>query len=118
MRYNLNGCDNMNQTFRDNLRDTLRKYILGNKDVKIRLMQELNISESAIKGWISPKSTNIPAADDIPVICSILDISFYELYGINNPTDLSEKELALLKAYNTHQTEQAIIDKILDLKNE
>lgn len=92
-----------------------QKIISDNIYTQVEFAKLVGVTKQAVAGWLKG---SMPDAARIPAICEALNISVFELLGIDYPNHLSEKELALLKAYNMHQTEQAIIDKILDLKNE
>ena len=57
-------------SYKMNLKNTLRNHLLGkeNIDVKNRLLSELNITESALKRWLSLSDTNAPQIDALFVI--------------------------------------------------
>lgn len=89
-----------------------QKIISDNIYTQVEFAKLVGVTKQAVAGWLKG---SMPYAARIPAICDALNISVFELLGLKSPNGLSEKEL--IKAYNTHQTEQAIIDKILDLKN-
>ena len=79
----------MNIEYRNAIRETLRRHLIGNKNAQNEIIEKLHVTSSAIKGWISPSSTAIPSAEDLITICDTLNIDLYELYGIDNPDNLS-----------------------------
>ncbi|MFI3330058.1 MAG: hypothetical protein R3Y05_06220 [bacterium] len=108
----------MNDSVRQNIRSILRSKLVGreNNTNRQNIINNLSISESTIKGWTSPSSTNIPLADDLPLICEVLEITLYELFGIES-TEVSVKEKQLLNAYSKASAKDiGIINTILDIK--
>ncbi len=106
-------------SYKMNLKNTLRNHLLGkeNIDVKNKLLSELNITESALKRWLSLCDNNAPQIDALPVICNILNISLYDLFGIPNPTtSLSNEELKLLEEYRKQENMQQAVKNVLNIK--
>ena len=106
-------------SYKMNLKNTLRNHLLGkeNLEIKNRLLNELNITESALKRWLSLSDTNAPQIDALPVICNILNISLYDLFGIPNPTaSLSDEELKLLEEYRKQENMQQAVKNVLNIK--
>lgn len=103
---------------RTKLRSILRDKLNGKDNLENRnaLRQELNISDSTIKGWISPGGTNVPPADSIPIICKVLNITYYELFDDIDP-NTSIQAKTLLDAYNRCENKNAI-NILLNIKND
>lgn len=96
--------------------DTLNKKIISeNLYTQVEFAKLVGVTKQAVAGWLKGST---PDAARIPAICNALNITVEELLGIETLNSLSEKEIALLRAYNTHKDEQPIIDKILDIKKD
>ena len=54
--------------------------------------------------------------DDLPDLCDILGITIYDLYGIKNPTELTDEETDLIKNYRSQSEHKATVNKIYGMK--
>ncbi len=107
----------MSINYRDNIRKTLREHLTGKNNFgkKEEICSRLGITESTITKWTIPSSSNIPSAEDLPIICSILNISLYELFGCEDNT-LPNEAKDLYKAFKEHASAQESVKKLLDIK--
>ena len=97
---NVNGIGTGNASDRSSLPvicEQERKYrIQKNMDQK-ELAKELGITANAVSNWEQGRSR--PDVELIPKLCEILDISYYDLYGMKDPSRLDENEAWHVDAY-------------------
>lgn len=67
-----------------------------------------HVSRSTVQKWCE---NTCPTADKIPVICKALDISVFELLGIDNPYDLSEEDIKLLEKIKANPTLKDVVER-------
>lgn len=69
---------------------SLKKHLnkKDGKDNRAKLCEALNISESTIDRWLSQNDANTPKTEILPVICKILGITYYDLFGQDIPEDI------------------------------
>lgn len=92
------------------INERIFKRIKENNLKKADLARLLKVNTSVIATW-EKRGTN-PPADYLIQICEFLNISIYELLGIQNKNKIQE-------AYDKADTgTQAAIRKLLDIKNE
>ncbi len=77
------------------------------------LATAIGVAKSSVGDWIS--GISIPKADKVIPICTALNISLYEFFGINDPAGLTPEDRKLIEAYKGHPEMQDSIKKILDL---
>ena len=73
----------------------------------------IGVAKSSVGDWIA--GISIPKADKVIPICTALNISVYEFFGINDPAGLTPDDRKLIEAYKEHPEMQDSIKKILDL---
>ena len=110
--------ETMNIERRNQIRSVLRDNLLGKENQhKVQLIiDKLGITQSTIKTWTAPNGNGIPVTDDLPDLCDILGITIYDLYGIKNPTDLTDEETDLIKNYRSQSEHKATVNKIYGMK--
>ena len=101
-----------------NIKNTLRKHLLTkeNIDKRNKVIEVTGISDSSLKQYCSFNYKSIPSPELIPILCNIFDITIYEYYGIENPTDLSIEEQELIKNYRLQSEHKATVNKIYGMK--
>lgn len=77
------------------------------------LATAIGVAKSSVGDWIA--GISIPKADKVIPICTALNISVYEFFGINDPAGLTPEDRKLIEAYKKHPEMQDSIKKILDL---
>lgn len=77
--------------YRANIKEFLRKHLLGseNKDIRNKFIEITKISDDSIKTYTAPSSKVIPPFEKFPEIAEFFGVSLYDLYGIDNPDNLS-----------------------------
>lgn len=81
----------------------------------IDLAKHFNVSEMTASRW--HKGTNIPDVDLLPELANLLDIDLNELFGVNNPSDLTEEEQKIIKAYRTQENMRQAVKNVLSIKD-
>ena len=101
-----------------NIKNTLRKHLLTkeNIDKRNKVIEVTGISDSSLKQYCSFNYKSIPSPEVIPILCNIFDITIYEYYGIENPSNLSIEEQELIKNYRSQSEHKATVNKIYGMK--
>lgn len=95
------------EQIRINLKNFLRDHLLGkeNQDTKERFMQVTGFTNENIKGYVNLNIVACPPFTKLPEIADFFNVSIYELFGIENPSDLSVEEMELIKNYRNASPE-------------
>lgn len=103
--------DNIKNTITNNL----NKYINSSKYSKKELAELLNISAPNLTRWT--KGDNFPTIDILPKLCSLLEISLDQLFGINGTVHVSEFDALLLARYKElSDKEKKLINRSLEIE--
>ena len=90
------------------------KYFRVKKGMEQKdIAQKVGISTYAVCSWESGRTR--PDLSILPLLCDILGITLYDLYGIDTPIDrLTEKEIQVLSAYrDLSASHQLVADQLL-----
>ncbi len=91
----------------------LKKYLAQSRVQQKELAVACGKTEGTISHWVDGR-VSIPIKY-IPVICEMLDITLYDLFGLPDPSLLSETERRVLNAYRKDEVFKLITDKVLYL---
>ncbi len=92
----------------------LKKYLNRSRIQQKELAVACGKTEGTISHWVEGR-VSIPIKY-IPLICEMLDITLYELFGLPDPSLLSETEKKVLNAYRSDQEFKMISNRILNIK--
>ena len=73
----------------------------------------IGVAKSSVGDWIA--GISIPKADKVIPICTALNITVYEFFGINEPADLTVEDKKLLEAYKEHPEMQEAVKTLLKI---
>ena len=77
--------------------EQVRYYRMQKKLEQKELAKELGITANAVSNWEQGRSR--PDVSLIPGLCRVLDISFYELYGLTDPHQYDVRETRHMENY-------------------
>ena len=77
------------------------------------LAEAINVAKSSVGDWIA--GISIPKADKVITICTALNISLYEFFGINDPAGLTPEDKKILDAYKEHPEMQEAVKTLLKI---
>lgn len=97
-----------------NIMNNLSKYMLEKNKKRADLALYLNTTTQSISRFFRGEST--PSIKQLVMICDFLDITLYQLIGVDDPTKLSDDEMKIIKALRTDNSNSGVIKKILDIK--
>ena len=92
----------------------LKKYLNCSRVQQKELAVACGKTEGTISHWVDGR-VSIPIKY-VPIICEMLDITLYELFGLPDPSLLSETEKKVLNAYRSDQEFKMISNRILNIK--
>lgn len=95
------------------INQNLKKYLAQSRIQQKELAITCGKTEGTISHWAEGR-VSIPVRY-IPVICEMLDITLYELFGLPDPSLLSEAERKVLNAYRNDEVFKLISDRVLDI---
>lgn len=72
----------------------------------------LGVSFTSVKRW--RRRICLPDVSLLPKICEIMKISLYELFGIDDPLNLSEMDKQIIQNYHYDISFKRFIDKYLN----
>jgi len=73
----------------------------------------IGVAKSSVGDWIA--GISIPKADKVIPICTALNISLYEFFGINDPAGLTPEDKKILDAYKAHPEMQEAVNTLLKI---
>lgn len=91
----------------------LKKYLEQSRVQQKELAIECNKTEGTISHWVDGR-VSIPVKY-IPIICKMLDITLYDLFGLPDNSLLSEKEKEVIKAYRNDDEFRIIVNRVLNI---
>jgi transcriptional regulator with XRE-family HTH domain len=97
-----------------NIMNNLNTFIQLRGVKKSDLADHLNTSTASISRFCSGKST--PTDEQIVLICEFLNISLYQLFGLEDPTNLSDDELKIIEACRKNSETFKYVKKICEIK--
>ncbi len=97
-----------------NIMNNLNTFIQLRGVKKSDLADHLNTSTASISRFCSGKST--PTDEQIVLICEFLNISLYQLFGLEDPTNLSDDELKIIEACRKNPETFKYVKKICEIK--
>lgn len=77
------------------------------------LATAIGVAKSSVGDWIA--GISIPKADKVIPICTALNISLYEFFGINDPAGLTPESRKIIEAYNEHPEMQEAVKTLLKI---
>ena len=77
------------------------------------LATAIGVAKSSVGDWIA--GISIPKADKVIPICTALNISLYEFFGINDPAGLTPEDKKILDAYKEHPEMQEAVKTLLKI---
>lgn len=84
------------------------------KRKNIDLANHFNVSEMTASRW--HKGSNIPDLELLPELANFLGITLYELFGIKDPSSLSDEEKELISKYRKLEEMQNPVNTLLGIK--
>ena len=101
-----------------NIKQYQKEKLSGrNNSLKNQFMEELGFSIDNVKGYLNMSNTICPPFTKFPEIADFFGDTIYDLFGIENPNDLSIEEMDLIKEYRKSSLEmQDAVKRLLDLK--
>ena len=89
-----------------------RDHLMGreNSEIKKEFMDKLGFSNENIKSYTNLNLVIIPPIEDLPKICEFFNVSLYELFGTDNPSNLSEIDRERLRKIKETPALADIID--------
>ena len=97
-----------------NIMNNLNTFIQLRGVKKSDLADHLNTSTASISRFCSGKST--PTDEQIVLICEFLNISLYQLFGLEDPTNLSDDELKIIEVCRKNPETFKYVKKICEIK--
>ncbi len=91
----------------------LKKYLSQSRIQQKELAIACGKTEGTVSHWVEGR-VSIPIRY-IPVICEMLDITLYELFGLTDTSLLSETEKKVLNAYRKDDEFRIITNRILNI---
>lgn len=91
----------------------LKKYLMQSRVQQKELAIACNKTEGTISHWVDGR-VSIPVKY-IPIICKMLDITLYDLFGLPDNSLLSEEEKEVIKAYRNDDEFRIITNRVLNL---
>ena len=73
----------------------------------------IGVAKSSVGDWIA--GISIPKADKVIPICTALNITVYDFFGINNPAGLTPENRKIIEAYNEHPEMQEAVKTLLKI---
>lgn len=102
--------------YHQNITAAINDWFSKNPDKKnIDLAKHFNVSEMTASRW--HKGINIPDVELLPELAKFLGISLYELFGIKDPSILSDEEKNLISNYREKSSMQIAVKKLLSIEN-
>ena len=89
----------------------LKKYLTENRVQQKEIAVACNKTEGTVSHWVEGR-VNVPLKY-IPVICEMLDITLYDLFGLSDTSLLSESERKIISAYRNDNEFRIIVNRIL-----
>ena len=97
----------MNMDFSRQLKILTEQHNISQKD----LADKLSVTTATISRWLS--GDIMPRLDKMLILCDLFKIDLYSLLGINDPSNLTEKEKRIISQYRNDSEFKLIIDRIL-----
>ena len=92
--------------YRMNVKLYLKNKLSGrNNEFKTKFMEELGFTLDNIKGYLNMNNTICPPFTKFPEIAKFFGDTIYDLYGIDDPSNLSSDELELINEYRKASAE-------------
>lgn len=90
----------------------LRDKLLGKENIQVKkdFMEKLGFSNENIKSYTNLNLIVIPPVESLPGICEFFNISLYELFGLDDPSNFSSLDRDRLKKINDNPALADIID--------
>ena len=73
----------------------------------------IGVAKSSVGDWIA--GISIPKADKVIPICTALNITVYDFFGINDPDGLTPENRKIIEAYNEHPEMQEAVKTLLKI---
>lgn len=80
----------------------------------IDLANHFNVSEMTASRW--HKGSNIPDLELLPELANFLGITLYELFGITDPSTLTDEEKEVINNYRKSEKMQDPVKTLLGIK--
>ena len=77
------------------------------------LATSIGVAKSSVGDWIA--GISIPKADKVIPICTALNITVYDFFGINDPAGLTPENRKIIEAYNEHPEMQEAVKTLLKI---
>lgn len=94
--------------------DNLNKFMKLKQKKGVDLANQLNITTASVSRIMTGES--VPSINQIIIICNFLDITIYELLGIDNPYALSDEEYNIIKAIREDKLNKELVKRALNIK--
>lgn len=106
----------INKDTRAAITKAIKEWFNNNPTKKnIDLAKHFNVSEMTASRW--HKGENVPDLDLLPELANYLGISLYDLFGITDPSELSDEELKVITEYRKQTNMQQAVKNVLSIKD-
>lgn len=103
------------EVIKQHIKDIIIQKVVHEKVCsQVELAELVGVSKQSVSAWINQNSS--PDAARIPAICKALNVTIFELLGIEDITSIEPFAKELFEAYNAHPEHQASIKALLGLK--
>ncbi len=94
--------------------ENLNKYMKLRQKKGVDLANQLDITTASASRMMT--GVSVPSVEQVLKICEFLDVSLYELLGIENPYNLSDEEITIIKAFRENDQNKELIKRVLNIK--
>lgn len=102
-------------SYRENISNKIKERLKELNMYQKDFAEAVGVKQAAISKWVL--GTQVPDINILPVVCEVLDISLYELFGYKDDTD-SVEAMKLYKAYLAHPDVKSSIDILLGIEKD
>ncbi|MCR5113295.1 MAG: helix-turn-helix domain-containing protein, partial [Acholeplasmatales bacterium] len=97
-----------------NITNNINKYMTEKNKKRADLALYLNTTTQSVYRFFKGEST--PSIKQLVMICNFLDITIYQLIGIEDKAKLSDEEFEIIKAIRDDELNKELVKRALNLK--
>lgn len=94
--------------------ENLNKYMKLRQKKGVDLANQLDITTASASRMMT--GVSVPSVEQVLKICEFLDITLYELLGIENPYNLNDEEIEIINTIRKNPEAFKYVKQLLNIK--